>query len=35
MKKQDIRWQQRLSNFNKALGKLGDSVDYAMNQLKL
>lgn len=33
MKKQDIRWQQRLSNFNKALGKLGTSVDYVMNHI--
>lgn len=31
MKKQDIRWLQRFSNYKKALGKLEDSVEYVMN----
>lgn len=28
MNKQDIRWEQRFSNFNKALKKLEDGVDF-------
>ena len=33
MKKQDIRWLQRFSNYKKALRKLEDSVDYVTNHI--
>lgn len=33
MKKQDIRWLQRFSNYKKALGKLEDSVEYVTNHI--
>ena len=28
MSKEDIRWEQRFSNFNKAFKKLTDAVEY-------
>lgn len=33
IKKKDIRWEQRFSNFNKALKKLSDAVEYIKNDL--
>ena len=33
MKKQDIRWLRRFSNYKKALGKLEDSVEYVTNHI--
>lgn len=33
MNNEDIRWEQRLSNFNKALKKLEDAVKYILDNL--
>lgn len=30
----DVRWEQRFSNYNKALKKLSDAIDYVKNDLK-
>jgi nucleotidyltransferase substrate binding protein (TIGR01987 family) len=32
--KTDIRWQQRFSNFNKALNKLSEAIDYIQKDLE-
>lgn len=33
MSKDDIRWQQRLNNFSKALNKLTEAVEYIQTEL--
>jgi nucleotidyltransferase substrate binding protein (TIGR01987 family) len=32
--KKDIRWEQRFSNYNKALRKLSEAIDYIKKELK-
>ena len=32
--KKDIRWEQRFSNFNKALKKLSEAIGYVKNKPK-
>lgn len=32
--KKDIRWEQRLSNYNKALKKLSEAIEYIQRELK-
>ena len=34
MSTEDIRWQQRFNNFNKALNKLTEAVDFIQSKLK-
>ena len=34
MKNKDIRWEQRFSNYRKALKKLTEAIDYVKNNLK-
>ncbi len=33
--KNDIRWEQRFSNFNKALGKLTEAIEYIGKEIKI
>lgn len=33
-KKKDIRWEQRFSNYNKALKKLSEAIEYIKKELK-
>lgn len=34
MNEQDIRWEQRFSNYRKALGKLRETVNYIQNEVE-